>query len=118
MADRITANLIFGSETSIKLYFEYDGDLSGLTINCNNGKIVTNPIVDTDGRYSVKVTGIRSFELYKDYTITFQVGDETRTVTYSPYTYAASKWDSADADLARLVKALVAYGELARQKWQ
>ncbi|MCR5010119.1 MAG: hypothetical protein K6A91_04180, partial [Clostridia bacterium] len=118
MADRMTATLIFGSETSIKIYFEYEHDLGGLTINCNNGKIVTNPIVDTDGRYSVKVEGIRSFELYKDYTITFQVGDETRTVTYSPYTYAASKWDSADADLARLVKALVAYGDLAMQKWQ
>ena len=118
MADKMTATLIFGSETSIKLYFEYDGDLSGLTITCNNDKIVTSPIVDTDGRYSVKVEGIRSYELYKDYTITFTAGGETRTVTYSAYAYAANKWDSADADLARLVKALVAYGDLAMQKWQ
>ena len=118
MDDRMTATLIFGSETSIKIYFKYSGDINGLTITADNGKVVTAPELGSDGRYSVKIEGIRSFELYKNFTFTFTAGGETRTVTYSAYTYAANKWNSDDADLARLVKALVAYGELARQKWQ
>lgn len=118
MGDSMTATLIFGSETSIKIYFTYSGNINNMTITADNGKTVTAPEQGSDGRYSVKIEGIRSFELYKDYTITFKVGTQTRTVTYSAYAYAASKWDSSNADLARLVKALVAYGELARQKWQ
>ena len=122
MDDKMTATLIFGSETSIKIYFKYSGDINGLTITADNGKTVTAPELGSDGRYSVKIEGIRSFELYKDYTITFTAGSgasaETRTVTYSAYAYAANKWNSDDANLSRLVKALVAYGELARQKWQ
>ena len=117
MDDKMTAALIFGSETSIKVYFGYSGDLSALKISCSGGKEVTAPVADS-GRYSVKALCIRSYELYKDYTITFKAGDETRTVTYSAYAYAANKWDSSDEDLARLVKALVAYGDLAKQKWQ
>ncbi|MCR5010121.1 MAG: leucine-rich repeat domain-containing protein [Clostridia bacterium] len=122
MDDKMTATLIFGSETSIKIYFKYSGDINDLSITADNGKTVTAPELGSDGRYSVKIEGIRSFELYKDFTFTFTAGTganaQTRTVTYSPYTYAASKWDNSNADLARLVKALVAYGELARQKWQ
>ena len=122
MDDKMTATLIFGSETSIKIYFTYSGDINGMTITADNGKTVTAPELGSDGRYSVKIEGIRSFELYKDFTFTFKVGTganaQTRTVTYSAYAYAASKWDNSNANLARLVKALVAYGELARQKWQ
>ncbi len=118
MGDKMTATLIFGSETSIKIYFTYSGDINGMSITADNGKTVTAPKLESDGRYSVKIEGIRSFELYKDYTFTFRVGTQTSTLTYSPYAYAAGKWDSSNSDLARLVKALVAYGELARQKWQ
>ena len=118
MGDSMTATLIFGSETSIKIYFTYSGNINNMTITADNGKVVTAPELGSDGRYSVKIEGIRSFELYKDFTFTFKAGTQKRTVTYSAYAYAANKWNSDDANLARLVKALVAYGELARQKWQ
>ncbi|MCR5010122.1 MAG: hypothetical protein K6A91_04195 [Clostridia bacterium] len=118
MEDKMTASLIFGSETSIKIYFTYSKSISDLSITADNGKTVTKPVAEGGNQYSVKIEGIRSFELYKDYTFTFKAGTETRTVTYSAYAYAASKWDNSNANLSRLVKALVAYGELARQKWQ
>ncbi|MBQ4425744.1 MAG: S8 family serine peptidase [Lachnospiraceae bacterium] len=112
-----TATLIFGSETSLKIYFLFDGDIADLTVGCDNGKTVTEPVLGSDGRYSIKLEGIRSYELYKDFVFSFSKGSETATVTYSPYAYAAKKWESSDANEARLVQALVAYGDAARVVW-
>ena len=115
---KMSASLILGTETSIKIYFTYTGDIGQLSFSCDNGKTPTAPVAESgENRYSVKVAGIRSFELYKDYTVTITAGTETVSVTYSAYAYAASYWNSSDAKLSRLVKALVAYGEAARAVW-
>ncbi len=116
--DRLSATLILGSETSIKVYFRIDSsvDLSRLTFSCA-GKAVTAPVQESDGRYSVKILGIRSYELCRDFVLEIKAGGETVRITYSPYAYAANNWNASDADLARLCHALVAYGETARALW-
>ena len=97
--------------------------MEDLVISCDNGNAVTDPVLNSDGRYGIKITGLCSYELDKDYQIRFvrmdEAGEaaETFVLTYSPYTYAANKWDSADADSARLMKAFVAYGDAAYAVW-
>ncbi|MBP5154840.1 MAG: InlB B-repeat-containing protein, partial [Lachnospiraceae bacterium] len=112
-----TASLIFGTETSIKVYFTYTGDISKLSISCDNGKVPTAVVLESDGRYSICIKKIRSYELYKDYTISFADDTGTAQLVYSPYAYAAYNWDSNTSGLSRLVRTLVAYGEIARLLW-
>ena len=111
------AALIFGTETSIKFYFKYSGDVSGLSFSCNNGMDVTPVEQSSDGRYFVKINGLRSYVLYKDYVLTITKGREKLELTYSPYTYAANKWDSEDTKEATMVHAFVEYGNAAKAKW-
>ncbi|MBQ7147021.1 MAG: Ig-like domain-containing protein [Lachnospiraceae bacterium] len=109
--------LIFGSEMSIKLYFRYSGNISELSFSADKEKTVTDPVLEKDGRYYVKLKGISSFELYKDYTITIAKGEESSTLTYSPYTYAARNWAASDQLTSDICQALVAFGEAARLCW-
>ncbi|MBQ4425743.1 MAG: hypothetical protein II882_08430, partial [Lachnospiraceae bacterium] len=111
------AALIFGTETSIKFYFQYSGDVSELSFSCNNGMDVTPVAQSNDGRYFVKINGLRSYVLYKDYVLTITKGSEKLELTYSPYTYAANKWDSSDNKEATLMHAFVEYGNAARAAW-
>ena len=112
-----TASLIFGTEMSIKVYFTYTGDTSELSISCDNGKAPTAAVLESDGRYSIYIRKICSYELYKDYTITFADDTGTAQLVYSPYAYAAYNWDSNTSGLSWLVRAMVAYGEKARLLW-
>ena len=75
------------------------------------------------GRYYVRVKGLCSYELCKDYQIRFVRTDEagaaaeTYVLTYSPYLYAANNWESTDVDLANLMHTFVAYGDAAYAYW-
>ena len=119
-----SASLILGTNTEIRVSFLYEGDIEDLVISSNNGKTVTAPELDPkNGRYYVTVKGLCSYELCKDYQISFVRTDEageaaeTFVLTYSPYTYAANNWESADGNLANLMKAFVAYGDSAYALW-
>lgn len=112
-----SASLILGTETSIKFYFRYDGEIGNLSFSVNNGKIITDPAPGSDGRYHVIVKGIASYELHKDFIITIENGDETSTLTYSPYTYAAKYWEAADELTKNICHALVAFGNAAKALW-
>jgi hypothetical protein len=113
----VSRSLIFGSETSIKVYFKLKegAKIEDLSFTCK-GFNVTEPVQE-GSEYSVKITGIRSFELYKDFDLVISQGSSSMTVTYSPYAYANSKWESTTANLANLVKAMVAYGNAAKAIW-
>ena len=113
---KMSVSLILGTEISIKIYFNYSGDMGQLSFYCDN-KSLTEWVQEGENRYSVKVEGIRSYELYKDYTVTITDGTGTVALTYSPYAYAASNWNSTVEYLSNLVKALVAYGDAARNRW-
>ena len=118
-----TASLVLGTNTEIRVNFLYEGNIEDLVISCDNGKAVTEPVLGADGRYGIRIKGLCSYELCKDYRISFVRVDEngealeTFVLTYSPYTYAANKWNDADADFARLMKAFVAYGDAAYALW-
>jgi hypothetical protein len=120
---KVTASLILGSEISIKVYFKYSGNINGLTFTASRygdsskTKIVTDPVAESNGRYSVKVTGIKSYELYRYFTLTMKDAGGTFTLDYSPYYYAQQHWNNEDTLLANLVRTLVAYGECAKTLW-
>ena len=120
---RLSASLILGSEVSIKVYFKYAGDINTLTFSAarqddsNKTKTVTGPVSEGGGVYSVKITGIKSYELWRYFTLTVTNGSGTFSFNYSPYLYAQMNWDSSDAELAKLVQALVAYGDKAKAMW-
>lgn len=124
-----TASLILGSEVSLKVFFDYDGDYSDLTITAVNIGVPNNHwyvpeterVVERDhyvgdsssGQYAFRVPGIKSFELSDEYRITVTKGDQSTTLTYSPYTYANNKWESRTVWLQDLVRSIVAYGDAA-----
>jgi hypothetical protein len=108
--------LIFGSETSVKIFLT--GDVSGVTVTCQDNKGHTwtpTEIVPDGNRYSFMIRGIKSFQLNRMYTFTITKGAETVTLTYSPYTYARNMWDNSE--IGPLVKAMVAYGNKANAYW-
>ena len=118
-----SASLVLGTNTEIRVNFLYEGNIEDLVISCDNGKNATAPVLDANGRYGIRIKGLCSYELCKDYRISFVRVDEngealeTFVLTYSPYTYAANKWNDADADFARLMQAFVAYGDSAYALW-
>ena len=117
-----TASLILGTETSIKIYLT--GDASQVRVTCRDDREVSRRVselqAEADGRTSFKITGIKSYELSRIYTITIaDENDEAQalTLTYSPYAYARSVWDQGNA-FAALCQALVAYGDAANGDWR
>ena len=108
----VTYTLVVGSEVSMKFYIytNRELDLDSLIIGCSPSKETSEVLRESAGRYSIKVNGIKASELGTDYTITLSEGGETMTITYSPYAYAASKWDNGN-NLADLCRKLVTYGE-------
>ena len=116
-ASSVSRSLICGSETSIKVYFCLNENYSidELGFACD-GYQVTQPVLN-GSEYSVKITGIKSYELYKDFDLVITQGDDAMTVTYSPYAYANAKWESAAPNLAKLVQAMVVYGDAAKAIW-
>jgi hypothetical protein len=109
------ASLMLGTETSVKVYYEYSGNL---TITASGQKCGEKTVVvDTDEK-SATITGIKSFELNDVYTITVKAGGNTSTLTFSPYTYTASQWNNTSDGLDKLSQALTAYGDAAAVIWK
>ena len=122
---KVRASLILGSEVSAKVYFKYDGDADGLTFTAvRSDKPTEARAVSTiedlgNGEYAVKITGIKCFEMWRDFTLTISDNSgNTYSLTYSPYLYTQQNWNNTqDEKLAKLCKALVAYGDYAHEKW-
>lgn len=112
-----TVSLILGTETSLKFLFNYENEIGNLSISVNHGKDITGPLRGGDGRYYAIVKGISSFELYKDLAITINADNESSTLVYAPYTYAAKYWDSEDELTKNLCRALVDFGDAAKELW-
>ena len=106
--------LVVGAEISMKFYIytNRELDLENLEIGCSPAKEHTDILRESEGRYSVKIKDIKAAELGTDFTITFIEGENSMTVTYSPYAFAAAKWDGNNS-LAELCKKLVTYGDRA-----
>ena len=113
------AALLLGTTTSIKVFMTGEG-ADGVTVTCKDNNNVPRTVTSVEaenGKYYFLVTGIRSADLWKTYTITITKNNETATITYSPYTYARNKWNSDEDGIASIVKALVTYGEAAKAMW-
>ena len=115
----MSASLIFGSTTSIKV--RMGGlDMEGLTVTCvddkNESHNVTELRTDSESNIVFSITGLKSFQLHRNYYITIKKGSEEMILTYSPYTYANKKWDNGDNE-ARLCQSMVAYGDAAKEYW-
>ena len=119
---KMSVALILGSEVSIKIYFKYTGDINALQFSAVRAddagirKNVTSPKMEGD-RYFIKITGIKTFETCKYFTLTITDGENTYKVTYSPYVYLQAHWNDSDAKLANLCKTLVKYSDLANRRW-
>ena len=113
------ASLLLGTEVSIKVYYNWTGDSSDLTVkavnNTTNEEKTVEIVEDVGGSYNgaFYIEGIKSYELSDKYTLTVTYDGTSTSLTYSPYTYAAGKWDSNTQYLANLVKSLKAYGDAA-----
>ena len=89
--------------------FYLTGSVEGLTFKVGEKDYI--PVQGSDGRYSITVSGIKSYELNKAVELVITSGTETATISYSPYVYAANYWENEE--IGKLCQALVAYGDLA-----
>lgn len=113
------ASLILGTEVSMKIYFNWSGDTSDLSVSAVNNstdEVKSVNILNMDGgKYTgaFSIDGIKSYELSDTYTLYVNHNGNTTALTYFPYTYASGKWNSSTNHLADLVRSLVAYGNAA-----
>jgi len=83
------------------------------TLNISDGGYVDEDYIMTDGSaisggYKIIADGLKALDFSKVFT--FNLNDGGQVVSYSVNSYINSKWDSADAKLSALVKALYNYG--------
>lgn len=106
--------LVVGSEVSMKFYIYTNSelDLQEVEVGCSPAKAITELYKESEGRYSIKIVGLKATELGNDYSISFSDNEGSMTLTYSPYAFAANKWDGGN-NLAELCKKLVTYGDKA-----
>lgn len=100
----ITASLVMGSETSIKVYFKYTGE--GAPVCKVAGQEVTATYDEEKGMYYIAKRNINAANL--DITYTFEI--DGFIFTYSAYVYFKDVIEtSADTELVNLVKAAYLY---------
>ena len=100
----ITASLVMGSETSIKVYFKYTGE--GAPVCKVAGEEVTAVYDEEKGMYYIAKRNINAANL--DITYTFEI--DGFIFTYSAYVYFKDVIEtSADTELVNLVKAAYLY---------
>lgn len=78
----------------------------GLVFDCD-GHNVSDPKQEADGLWFVRVQDIRAGDLPADLVITVTKGEETATLQYSPFCYAAAHWDE-DTPFVLLCRAMAA----------
>jgi hypothetical protein len=122
-APRIAATLQLGSETSIMICVIGSGSYpEKIHARLAGSETELQPVTlygSTSQNTKVFVIkNIKSYQLANLYSV--EIYDESNhnvTVTYSPYSYARSKWDNEN--IGNLVRALVAYGNAAKAMgWQ
>ena len=100
----ISASLVMGSETSIKVYFKYTGE--GAPVCKVAGKEVTAVYDETKEMYYIAKSNINAANL--DLTYTFEI--DGVKVTYGAYVYFKDAIEtSSDAKFVNLVKAAYLY---------
>ncbi len=111
-----SASLIMAHATRMRFRFETTADISTLTVKAiMAGEEQTAYIEEENGQYFVYVDDLSAFEMRETVYITLYEGDTavSNTVTYSIESYAYSKQNDADVNLAALVKAMMRYGDSA-----
>lgn len=113
-------SLVLGTETALKVYLSTSR--KDVNVSCVDDRGSNHPVSslkdEPGGRLSFKVTGIRSYELSRVYTITIADANDNNSrieLTYGPYTYAKSYWN--EGGIGELCQALVAYGDAANAYW-
>ena len=111
--ENITFKLILGSETTLCVYFRYDGTLSSVTVD---GDSFTP--TKKGGRYIVSIPNISAHELSTTHTIVVETANGTTTVTVSALSYVKAMLDNAPTgDLSSTYKnaarALYCYSKAA-----
>ena len=110
------ASLILRSQTAIRAYFVITGDASGYKayIDGSTTGVELTQYAPGSRYYYVEVADIHARDLYQTHTIEVSNGTDSASLNnYSVYCYIARSVGDGDS-LARLVKALWAYGEEAR----
>lgn len=101
------AKLVLSSDdTAVKIFFRAD-DASGLSFTCD-GHTVSAPVMETAGVWSVLLSGVHVNELPADFVVTGSRGDQTVTLRFSPFCYAAVHWNENDKPFIVLCRALAA----------
>ena len=121
---QISATLELGSETSIVIYVAGETAPPDVTARLKLGENEYADLAEVPVHGSASQTTrafavkhIRAYQLADTYTIEISDGSNAVALTYSPYSYARSKWN--DSNIGSLVQALVVYGNAARAMgWQ
>ena len=113
-------SLVLGTETALKVYLSTGR--TDVNVSCVDDRGSNHPVSSLKdepyGRLSFKVTGIRSYELSRIYTVTIADANDNNSrieLTYGPYTYARSYWN--EGGIGGLCQTLVAYGDAANAYW-
>lgn len=91
-------------DTAVKIYFRAD-DVSGLSFSCD-GHTVSAPVAENAGIWSVLISGVHVNELPADFVVTGSRADQTVTLRFSPFSYAAMHWGETDRPFIVLCRAL------------
>ena len=110
----VKANLALESRTELHFYFKAaDGAVVTHTLKDSEGNDVFLPlIVRENGQKEIVISDIAAKNLDKAYTLTLSDGTNTKTVTYSPLSYAYSK--QSVQGMESVAKQLYHYWETAK----
>ena len=120
--EKVSFSLLLREEIKVKMILKPANgeDLSALTVTCHDDEGREYPVSamtrGTDGRYSVIISDIPAYYMYRPLRILISDGQDTQIETYSIYSYCANKW-SEDNGLGLLCRSLVAFGDASRTYW-
>ncbi len=102
-------SLLLDSNTSMRLYFTCDGDVSGHTVTLDGNEV--QPERSAKNKYYVQVGSIGARHLQGWHEVTFD-GAYTARFNAMSYVYGALKYEGSTEELKDLAKALYAYSEM------
>ena len=108
------ATLMLKTETAMRLYFQPDDTVAGLTASMNGTALTATP---NAGMLFVSVDNISAKDLDETYTVTINDGTETAEVSYNPMTYCynvlKSPEGAVEESMRNTVRALYLYNQAA-----
>ena len=113
VASWTNAALVLDNAITVRLKFQTEADISGLTVKVNGAEVA---IAGTANNYYVDYNGLDAGQLSDVITAEIYQGDTlvSKTLTFSAEYYAAYQVQSStDANLVALVKAMMKYGDSA-----